>query len=144
MSRDEDQVRAVLDDFALALRNRNAAAAIAPLADDAVTFDLALPLRLGPDVTHDPARLQQWFGTWEGPIVSEARDLDVAVGGDVAYAYCVRHLTGRKRDGEDVDLWFRATACFRRERGRWRITHMHNSVPFAMDGTDKALLDLRP
>ena len=78
------------------------------------------------------------------PILSEARDLDVAVGGDVAYAYCLRHLTGRKRDGEDVDLWFRATACFRRERGRWRITHRHNSVPFAMDGTDKALLDLKP
>ena len=56
----------------------------------------------------------------------------------------MRHLTGTKRDDKDVDLWFRATACFRRERGRWRITHMHNSVPFAMDGTGKALLDLKP
>jgi len=48
------------------------------------------------------------------------------------------------KGGEPVDLWFRATACFRREGSRWLITHMHNSVPFAMDGTDKALLDLRP
>jgi ketosteroid isomerase-like protein len=53
-------------------------------------------------------------------------------------------MTGQKKDGPEVDLWFRATACFRREAGRWRITHMHHSVPFAMDGSDKALLDLKP
>ena len=144
MSRAEDQIRGVLDDFALALRNKNVAAAIAQLADDAVIFDLAPPLRLAPDATHDPAPLEHWFETWAGPIISEARDLEVAVGGDVAYAYCLRHMTGTKRDGEDVELWLRATACFRRERGRWRITHMHNSVPFAMDGSNKALLDLKP
>ena len=65
-------------------------------------------------------------------------------GGDVAYAFGLQHMTGTKTDGEKVDLWFRATACFRREDGHWRITHMHNSVPFAMDGSGKALLDLKP
>ena len=53
-------------------------------------------------------------------------------------------MTGTKTDGEEVDLWFRATACFRREDGHWRITHMHNSVPFSMDGSEKALLSLKP
>jgi ketosteroid isomerase-like protein len=53
-------------------------------------------------------------------------------------------MTGTKTNGAKADLWFRETACFRREGGRWRITHMHNSVPFAMDGSDKALLDLQP
>jgi ketosteroid isomerase-like protein len=82
--------------------------------------------------------------TWRSPIVSESHDLKVAVGGDVAYAFGVQHMSGTKKDGANVDLWFRATACFRREQGRWRITHMHNSVPFAMDGSGKALLDLKP
>ena len=144
MSRDEDQIRHVLEDFTLALRDKDAAAAIAPLADDAVIFDLAPPLRLGPDTARDPAVLQEWFDTWKGPIVSESRDLHVAVGGDVAHAHCLQHMTGTKRDGENVDLWFRATACFRREGDRWRVTHMHNSVPFAMDGSARALLDLKP
>ncbi len=144
MSKDETAIRNVLADFTRALHDKDAAAAIAPLADDEVTFDLAPPLKMGPEQTHDPATLEQWFGTWEGPIVSEPRDLEVAVGGDVAYAFGIQHLTGTKRGGEDVDLWFRATACFRREGDRWRITHMHNSVPFAMDGSDKALLDLTP
>jgi ketosteroid isomerase-like protein len=144
MNTDKGQIRDVLADFTRAIRNKDAAGMIAPLADDEVTFDLAPPLRMGPDETHDPAALEQWFETWQGPIVSEPHDLEVAVGGDVAYAYGVQHMTGTKKDGGAVDLWFRATACFRREAGRWRITHMHNSVPFAMDGSDKALLDLKP
>jgi ketosteroid isomerase-like protein len=144
MNDDERQIRDVLADFTRALYDKDAAAAIAPLTEDEVTFDLAPPLRQGPNATHDPASLEEWFDTWRSPIVSESHDLKVAAGGDVAYAYGVQHMTGKKKDGENVDLWFRATACFRREAGRWRITHMHNSVPFAMDGSAKALLDLKP
>jgi ketosteroid isomerase-like protein len=53
-------------------------------------------------------------------------------------------MTGTKTDGQKVDLWFRATACLIRRTGRWRIEHVHNSVPFAMDGSYRALLDLKP
>jgi PhnB protein len=141
---DEDEIRGVLADFTKALRNRDAAGMIAPLTEDAVLFDLAPPLRLGPAVTHDPGRLELWFSSWESPIVSEPRNLTIEVGGDVACAYGLQHMTGTKQGGQSVDLWFRATACFRRESGAWRIAHMHNSVPFAMDGSDKALLDLQP
>ena len=141
---DEDQIRSVLAAFTRGLQAKDAAAVIAPLADDEVTFDLAPPLRMGPDVTHDPAHLEEWFSTWDGPIVSTSRDLEIAVGGDVAYAFGMQHLTGTKKDGEEVDLWFRATACFRREGSRWRITHMHNSVPFAMDGSYRAQVGLTP
>jgi uncharacterized protein (TIGR02246 family) len=144
MRNDEKEIRAVLSELTAAIRDRDADAAIALLADDAVTFDLAPPLQMGPQETHDPERLEQWFATWESPIVSEPGDLTVAVGDDVAYAFGGQHMTGKKKGGEEVDLWFRATACFRREAGRWRITHMHNSVPFAMDGSDRALLDLKP
>jgi ketosteroid isomerase-like protein len=117
---------------------------IEPLTDDAVTFDLAPPLRVGPEANHDPAAREEWFDTWQSPIVSESHDLRIAVGGDLAYAFGLQHMTGKKKGGQEVDLWFRATACFRREAGRWRITHMHNSVPFAMDGSGRALLDLKP
>jgi uncharacterized protein (TIGR02246 family) len=144
MNQDEEQIRDVLTKLTRAIRDKDAAGVIAPLADDEVTFDLAPPLKMGPNETHDPAALEQWFDTWEGSIVSEPHDLQIAVGGDVAYAYGMQHMTGKKKLGSDVDLWFRATTCFRREDGRWRIAHMHNSVPFAMDGSDTALLDLKP
>jgi uncharacterized protein (TIGR02246 family) len=144
MDKDETQIRSLLADFTEAIHGKDAAGAIALLAEDAVTFDLAPPLEQGPEATRDPALLEEWFRTWRGPINSDSRDLKLTVGGDVAYAHCLQHMTGTKIDGEEADLWFRATACFKREAGQWRIAHMHNSVPFAMDGSGKALLDLRP
>jgi ketosteroid isomerase-like protein len=110
MSKDEEQVRRVLADFTKAIRNKDAAALTARLADDEVTFDLAPPLRMDPASTHDPAVLEEWFDTWKGPIVSEPHDLEVACRGDVAYAFGLQQMTGTKKDGEEVDLWFRATA----------------------------------
>jgi len=144
MTKAENQVRRVLADLAEAIRDKDATAMIALLANDEVTFDLAPPLRMEPERTHDPAPLEEWFATWQGPIVSEPHGLEVACSGDIAYAFGLQHMTGMKKTGEEVDLWFRATACLRNEGGRWRITHMHNSVPFAMDGSDTALLDLKP
>ncbi len=144
MQNDETQIRALLGDFTRALREKDAAAAIATLAEDAVAYDLAAPLRIGPETGRDPSWYQEWFAAWEGPIVSESHDLEIAAGEDVAYAHALQHMTGTRIGGEKVDLWFRATACFRKKNGRWRIAHMHNSVPFAMDGSEKALLTLKP
>jgi ketosteroid isomerase-like protein len=70
VTNDEDAICDLLDGFTRALYDKDAAGAIAPLADDAVAFDLAPPLKQGPDVMHDPARLEEWFATWKSPIVS--------------------------------------------------------------------------
>ena len=42
------------------------------------------------------------------------------------------------------DMWNRATIGFRRIDGRWLITHLHSSVPFYMDGSFRAAVDLKP
>jgi ketosteroid isomerase-like protein len=47
-------------------------------------------------------------------------------------------------DGEKVDMWLRETLCFRKIDGKWKITHEHESVPFYMDGSFKAAVDLKP
>ena len=143
-SLDEIRITELLDAFTAALRAKDARAAIACYAEDVVAYDLAPPLRAEGAEIRNPEYLQQWFDTWASPIVSQGHDLQIIVGGDVAYAHGLRHMTGRKKDGEKVDLWFRATAGFRREHGEWKIVHVHNSVPFAMDGSGRALLDLKP
>ena len=141
---DEKQIRALLDEFADAIRNRDAGAAIALYADDVVTYDLAPPLAIESPGMHDPARMQEWFDTWATPIESKPHRLTIRVGGDVAFAFTLQHMTGKKIQGQEVDLWFRATACFIRKNGAWKIAHMHNSVPLAMDGSGRALIDLEP
>src|SRR5262249_54579167 len=115
--------------------------AVKHLADDIVTYDLAPPLA---HYGSDKAELQAWFDTWDGPISFTMHDLTVEIGGDLAVARGIAHMTGTKTDGVAVDLWFRATACFGRIGGVWKITHEHTSVPFYMDGSFKAAVDLKP
>jgi ketosteroid isomerase-like protein len=143
-TRDEDLIRWTLDHYAAAIHAKDARAAIACLSEDVVAYDLAPPLAFNSAAARDPAGLQKWFDTWEGPIRSAVRDLHVEVGGNVAFAHALQHMTGTKIDGENVDLWFRATAGLIKTTAGWRIAHLHNSVPFAMDGSGKALLHLKP
>jgi PhnB protein len=88
--------------------------------------------------------LQDWFPTWEGPIGFELRDLQITAGDDIAYCHALKRISGRKTDGEEPDVWTRATLCFRKIDGEWRITHEHESVPFYMDGSYRAAVDLKP
>jgi PhnB protein len=53
-------------------------------------------------------------------------------------------LSGTKSDGEKADVWFRLTLGLRKLGGEWRIAHQHESVPFYMDGSYRAAVDLKP
>lgn len=141
---DAEQIRDLLQARADALRARDAAAAAAFLAEEILTYDLNPPLAHAGGPAQARASLDQWFATWRTPIESEARDLEVAVSGDLAFAFGLIHMTGTKTDGEEIDLWFRSTVCLRRIGGVWRIVHEHNSTPFYMDGSYRAATDLRP
>jgi ketosteroid isomerase-like protein len=66
------------------------------------------------------------------------------IGGDIASCFTLVRTTGVKSGGHKVDMWFRATSLFKRVKSEWKICHMHNSVPFAMDGSEHALLTLKP
>jgi PhnB protein len=54
------------------------------------------------------------------------------------------HLVGTKVDSFSIDLWFRQTWGFERTGERWLIVHLHQSVPFLMDGSFKAAVELKP
>jgi PhnB protein len=140
--RDNDVValRALIDDWAEAMRAKDADRAMAHCAADVVTFDLAPPL-----VSSVNAKdLEAWFATWQGPLGYEVRDLKIGAGEDVAFCHSLNRLSGTKTDGEKADVWFRQTLCFRKIRGDWRIAHQHESVPFYMDGSYRAAVDLKP
>jgi ketosteroid isomerase-like protein len=141
---DKAQIRALLNAYTAAIYAKDARATVALYARNVVAYDLAPPLEIKARTMRRPNHIQQWFDTWKGPIRSTAKALEIVVGKDVAYAFGLRHMTGTKTDGARADLWFRATAGFRREGGAWKIAHVHNSVPFAMDGSGRALLGLKP
>ena len=67
-----------------------------------------------------------------------------AIASKAAGVKAMRNMTGTKTDGAEASLWFRSTNGFRKENGAWKIVHSHSSVPFYMDGSFKACVDLKP
>jgi ketosteroid isomerase-like protein len=138
---EEVAIRCVIDAWTKALHDKDPAAVAACLDEGLVVYSLAPPLAAPDD---DGAGLQGWFDTWSGPIGYAFQDLTIAASGDVAFAHGLAHMSGTKTDGETPDLWFRSTLGLRRRGGAWKISHQHESVPFLMDGSFKAAVDLKP
>jgi PhnB protein len=137
----EARIRALIDDWANALRAKDIDGIMAYYAADSVTFDLAPPLV---STAMNAEGLQAWFSTWGGPLGYEIRDLSITVSDDAAFGHSLNRLSGTKIDGEKADVWFRLTLCFRKVGDEWKIAHQHESVPFYMDGSFRAAVDLKP
>ncbi|NMN69449.1 nuclear transport factor 2 family protein [Rhizobium sp. 57MFTsu3.2] len=140
-STDEEAIVAMLMMRATAIGEKNAKQALSFDAADSVEFSLAPPLAY---YGKDEAGLQEWFDTWDGPIGGDVQDGKLTIGANVAFWSGLVHMTGTKTDGAMVDLWFRQTLGLVKREGRWLVAHQHASVPFAMDGSGKAMLDLKP
>ena len=140
---DEAEIRQQIETLAAAIRAADLEA-IKPLyAADVVSFDAGPHLQ---DVGL-AAKLNNWiaaFTFFQHPIGCEVRDVEVTVGGELAFGHSFNRLSGTLQNGTQVaGFWVRATYCFRKINGSWLIVHDHVSAP--MDpGSGKALLDLEP
>jgi PhnB protein len=144
MTKDEADIRDIIADHAKALYAKDIDLLFAHNAVDFRTFDLAPPLQHKGSGADARAGTTSWFATWKSPIGWEDRDLAITVGDRVAFSTALARMTGTKVDGEEVSLWFRVTNGFVKENGAWKIVHIHHSVPFYMDGSFKACVDLKP
>ncbi len=140
---DEAQIRALIDDWAKAVRAKDTDAVMSHYAADIVTFDLAPPLQYAGAEALKKS-LEAWFPTFRGPVGYEIRDLSITTGDDVAFCRSLNRISGTRTDGEETDVWVRATVGLRKIDGKWKVTHEHTSVPFYMDGSYRAAVDLRP
>jgi uncharacterized protein (TIGR02246 family) len=139
----EAEVRELMDNWLRAVRTKNVNGVMSHYAPDIVTFDIAPPLQYrGADAYR--RNWEEWFPTFRGPIGYEMRDLSITVGDDVAFCSSLNRISGTRTNGEKTDVWVRATVCCRRIDGKWMVTHEHVSVPFYMDGSYKAAVDLKP
>lgn len=126
---DEAQIRAQIEERALAVSDKNVEALVASYAPDVLSFDVVNQLQyVGVDAIRK--RLEEWFASFEGSIGYEIKDLNIAVGGGVAFGHFLFRVSGRLADGGEIGMWVRATICLRKIDGKWLITHEHDSVPF--------------
>jgi uncharacterized protein (TIGR02246 family) len=142
-TKDEAEIRALVENMRRALHERDAEALAARLAPDVLVYDLAPPLRSrGAEIERQ--KLRAWLATKAGPIGYELRDLCIEAGGAVAFSTGLARMRSTGVDGDTAELWLRTTSCYRKREGRWEIAHQHESVPFHMDGSLRAAVDLHP
>jgi PhnB protein len=140
---DEAEIRAVVDGWVKAISAKDVGAVMSHYAADIVTFDLAPPLQYT-GAAALKKRLETWFPPFRGPVGYEICDLCIIAGDDVAFCRSLNRISGARTDGEDTNVWVRATVGLRKIDGKWSIVHEHLSVPFYMDGSYRAAVDLKP
>jgi uncharacterized protein (TIGR02246 family) len=139
----EAAVREVIADWAAAVRAKDVDRVVAHYAADVVSFDLAPPLKYaGREALRKS--LSEWFRTFQGPVGYDVHDLSITGSHDVAFCRSLNRITGARTNGGKTDVWVRTTIGCRRAGDTWLIAHEHASVPFYMDGSDRAAIDLKP
>lgn len=138
---DHAEIKATVGAWAVAVGRKDVTGTIAHFAGDAVNFFMAPPL-----VADEPLaqNLRDWFATFEGPLNHTLHHLQVIGGGSCACTHGLIHLTGTKTDGSPTDIWYRLTFALTKSEKDWKIAHAHESVPFLMDGSEKAATHLTP
>ena len=130
----EASIRALMEERVEAVRRKDAEALVSHHAPGVLAFDLLEPMQYV-GVAAVRKRAEQWIGGYDGEMFYEIRDLRVTAGDQSAFSYGLHHVRGMLKDGKKIDMWWRATECWRCIGGEWLIVHEHSSVPFNMAAT---------
>ena len=136
----QTEIAAVMAAIKRGLHQKDAAAIVSQYSPDAVLFDLAPPL------SHQVSEeeLRAWLSTWAGPVAQDVRVTNTFIRDELACTYGFIRMHAHTKEGEEAAWWMRFTAVLVRQGAAWKIVHEHTSVPFYMDGSDRAALDLGP
>ncbi len=132
----------LLDNRVKAVHSKDINALMSNYAPDAREFDAVNPLQyIG--IAGPRKRAEEWFSAYQGAIGYEIRELTIAAGADLAFCHFLYRISGTMTNGNEVDMWLRATLGCHKLDGKWLVTHEHSSVPFDME-SGKAALNLKP
>lgn len=125
---DEAEVRALIEDWASAVRQRDLPAVLRHHAPDIVIFDVPPPFQS----KGIEAYRKTWdlFFEWSGePVVYDIKEMHITAGSDVAFVFAEMKCSGTETNGEFIELDFRLTIGLRKIEGQWTIVHEHHSIP---------------
>jgi ketosteroid isomerase-like protein len=143
-SKDEQEIRALEDNFALAVKAKNLDAIMKMYVpgNELFVFDISPPRQY---VGFDAYRKdwKSFLDMVKGPIGVEISDLSITSDGKLGYSHSIQHLSGRNADGSGFEFTARVTDCYRKVDGKWLVTVESVSVPVDL-ATGKADLASKP
>ena len=127
-SGEEAEVRALVEDWANAVRRKDLAAVLRHHSSDLVMFDVPPPFQSKGIEAY--RRTWDLFFAWASdPVIYDIKEMNVMAGSDVAFAVAAMRCSGTEANGETVELDFRLTIGLRKIEGQWTIVHEHHSIP---------------
>ena len=127
-SKEETEIRKLIDQWAKAVREEDTAGIRANHDPGILMFDVPPPfLSRGLD-----AYMKSWdlfYASQERPVTFDFHDIQITAGHDVAFATALGKCIYINPTGKTEPLDFRLTMGLRKINGQWRITHEHHSLP---------------
>jgi len=127
-SKDELEIKALIDRWAKAVRDEFRARIRADHDVDILMFDVPPPF-LSQGLDAYMATWETFFTSQERPVRFDFSDVKITAGGDVAFATAIGHCVNIDPAGKREPLQFRLTMGLRKIGGSWRIMHEHHSLP---------------
>ena len=129
-AQDQAAIKALEDKFTTAFNAKDTTAIMSLYVpdDSLIVFDAAIPRQY----TGAAAYAKDWNDFWTmfpGSATFTLSDLDVTVGGNVAYSHSIQHATMTDKKGKKMDMTVRVTDGYKKINGQWLISHEHVSVP---------------
>ena len=144
-NKDKQEIRALEDRFAAAVRAKDVDAIMKGYAPGAQLFVFdATPPRQYVGFDAYKKDWQGFLAAFPGHIDKfEVQDLSIETDGTLAYSHSIQPLVATAKDGSKFSFTARVTDGYRKINGKWLIAHMQASVPVDLE-TGKAVLDLKP
>jgi uncharacterized protein (TIGR02246 family) len=128
VSKDEAEIRALIERWAKAVREEDRAAIRADHDAQILMFDVPPPF-LSRGLDAYMATWETFFSAAEKPVAFAFHDVEVSCGEDVGFATAVGRCVNIDGEGKREPLEFRLTMGLRKIGGRWRVMHEHHSLP---------------
>lgn len=129
-AQDQAAIRSLEDRFMAAFNAKDVSAIMALYTpgDNLVVFD-ATPPRQYTGWAAYKKDFEDLFAANPGPVDMKLSDLDITVGGNVAYSHSIQSGTFTDKNGKKTAMTVRVTDGYQKVNGGWLISHEHVSVP---------------
>jgi ketosteroid isomerase-like protein len=129
MTTADAEVRAVLEEWAVATRLSKRDDILKHHSTNLVIFDVLPPMK------HESAEAyrrswDEWQPDTQGAAVFHLENLTITAGNDIAFAHSFIHCCGTLPDGKTFEDVVRATFCLQKIDGSWVVQHQHVSKPY--------------